>query len=239
MYFRHSAVLVALLFSTVQAIAGEVLKLGYNEDSAVGLVGAYVLQRVLDQSGVRAEFVSLPAARATFEASSGQIDGEAARVATCGERSPELVRVNPFWVKVRTVAYAKGERHLQIRSAQDLAPFSVGVVRGIQHAAQVTRGLPHVTEVVRSRQLFDMLGMGRFDVAVDSDINGRVFLKQLGREVSVREVAEFGQQEIFLYVHKRHSALVPRLSRLITESKARGDLGRWLSEAEATLTGFD
>lgn len=233
MHFKPLVALAVLLFWVSHAVADEVLTLAYNEDSAVGAVGAKVLQRVFDRSRIGVAFVSRPAARATLEASSGRLDGEVARIATYGTKFPDLVRIDPPWLRVRTVAYAKSERHLHVRSAQDMAPLTVGVVRGIQHAAQVVVGLPHVTEVVRSKQLFEMLEAGRFDVAVDSDINGRIFLKQLGRESGVKEIAEFGQQEIFLYVHRRHSALIPRISRAIEESLARGDIKRWLDAAEA------
>lgn len=232
---RFLAIAAIVLYGIRPATAGEVLTLAYNEDSAVGAVGIRVIQRVFDRIGVSVVFVSQPAARATLEASNGTIDGEIARIASYGSGLPEMVRVDPPWVRVRTVAYANAERHLQVRSAQDLAPLSVGIVRGIQHAAQVTKGLPQVTEVVRPKQLFDMLIVGRFDVAVDSDVNGRIFLQQRKRGGEFKEVAEFGQQKIFLYLHRRHSALLIRVSRALEESRARGELDRWVVEAESAV----
>jgi len=207
------------------------LRLVANESSATGAVSAAILKQVFLHTGFKLVVATLPAARATVQEREGILDGDVARIADYGKSKPELVRVEPAYYALQTVAFAKSDSKVQIKNSGDLKNYRVGIVHGLLHAANATTGVKNITEAGNSERLFAMLEAGRSDVAVDSAMSGASALKKLEiKDVSVKKI--LSTQELFLYLHSKHKDMVPAIGLAIQKLKNSGELARIIDAVE-------
>lgn len=227
--------LSALGAGTVQA---QVLKLAANERLAEQFVASRLLKAIYAQAGLGLQIESMPAARASLETVQGLRDGEVARIAAYGQRNPELIRVATPYYHLTSQAFWMKSRQLAVADRGDLRRYSLGSIRGVAHSTELIKDHPAVTLTKEPLHMFRMLRAGRFDLTLDTGINGQYLIAR-HHWYDIESSPELARLDLIHYLHPRHAALAPRIDQSIRQLRDRGALERLRSQAEAELLLVD
>lgn len=172
--------------------------------------------------GIAFEIQVLPAERALQNANSGIDDGDICRVAGLDSIYPNLVRTTESVMQYRMVVFSREERNFPISGPESLLPYELGIVTGWKILESTTRQHPSRIMVDSADQLFRMLDQGRVKVALIDRLVGMEAINRLGIK-GVRILSPpFLTGEWFLYLHKRHQALIPRIDAELRKMKQDG-----------------
>lgn len=225
--------LATLISTSVAAETPRDLHISVNVDSATGMVAASILREVYKQTKLEFCIVNLPPLRATKEAKAGNIDGEVLRPPNYAASHPELIRIDPPYIVVETLAYTLKARNLNIQKKSDLKPLRIGVVRGIINAQNATEGLNDITFADSSESLFKMLTAGRIDAAVDSKYSAdRAIKKTMINELVSGKIVLL-VQPAHHYLNIKHKALATSIAATISQLANNGELQRLATIAES------
>lgn len=179
-----------------------------------------VVKEAFRRSGLWAVITHQPSERALANVNSGQDDGNFARVAGLEGRYPNLVRVPEALTILTFSAFARppGPR---IRDWTDLEPYDVGHVIGWKILEDRIPQAKSLTRVKDGDILFDLLDKGRLDVAVYDLLQGREIIRR-GNLTVVPLDPPLASKEMFLYLNRRHEALVPALAQALRDMKQDG-----------------
>lgn len=172
------------------------------------------------RAGVRLRLVKLPAERALLNVNAGIEDGELNRIAGLEAQYPNLVRVPEKLVDWTFAAFSKDA---SIPGRWDaIRRHSVGHIRGWKIYERQLVGAPNVITVVDADQLFRLLQLDRIEVALYGREAGDALIRsQHIRGVHALQPA-LATREMFIYLNKRHAALVPKLVQALRAIKAEG-----------------
>jgi polar amino acid transport system substrate-binding protein len=90
-----------------------------------------------------------------------------------------------------------------------------------------------VNKVDKPEQLFLMLDGGRIDLALYTRADGIALARSMGLAAVAPLAPSLKDVDMYLYLHKRHEALVPKLAQALREMKADGSYNRILSFSRA------
>jgi len=172
------------------------------------------------RAGVELRLVKLPAERGLINANAGIEDGDLVRIAGLEKQYPNLVRVPEKLVDWEFAAFSKDATIPSNWKA--IRERSVGHIKGWKIYEQNLAGAEHVTTADDPEQLFRLLDLNRIDVALYERSFGMALAKQQGLKV-VRPLAPpLATREMFIYLHKRHANLTPRLADALRAMKRDG-----------------
>lgn len=230
------AALAVLLACGAQVVLAERLpvRLAANERLAEQWVAQRVLSEAYARAGLSLQIEAMPPARANIEAVRGLLDGEVARIYAYGERNPTLIRVKTPIYSLTTVAFSVRDRMVGVKKPEDLSRYSVGALRGVAHSDRITQGHSSVTFTQTAEQMFRMLRAGRFDVAMDTGINGRYVIGSKGLDDIVAS-PDLASLELYHYVHSKHASLAERIDSVLQKMQASGELDGLRKRAETEL----
>jgi ABC-type amino acid transport substrate-binding protein len=201
----------------------EEMRLARFPKSSYQYVSAQILTDVYRKAGLTGKAEPMPPSRAPLEALAGRIDGEISRVLSHGDTYPGMVRVEPAYNYFTMTAFSR--LPIAIESRTDLKKYRIGVVRGVQAAAEITEGLTGVELAPNSESLFLMLSLGRFDIAIDVDINGSFQIAK-NELKGVRSVGVLQKSDGYHYLAPHKAQLQPRIAAAIVEMRRTGELER-------------
>lgn len=187
------------------------------------------------RAGVQLRLVKLPAERGLVNANAGIEDGELCRIAGIEALYPNLVRVPEKLVDWELTAFSKNA----VLPAQIdvLRTRSIGYMRGWKIYEKKMAGAAYVVTSEDPYQLFRQLQFDRIDVALYERWLGLSLLKRKNiKGVYVLE-PPFETREMFIYLHKRHQALVPKIAEALRAIKAEGMYERLYQEKVRSLKG--
>lgn len=223
---QRRAVCQFLLFGLMPcglwAQTGEI-QLARFTKSANQFVAARLIEAIYQRAGLQVRIAPMPAKRANLEALAGRIDGEVSRIEAYANEHPTLIKVTPPYSYITISAFSN--KPVSIGTREDLAPYRVGYVRGVQTSIDLVSGLSDATDVVNSELLFAMLEKDRFDVVIDVNVNGQFEIQRLGSH-SIRDVGTLLRSDVYHMLAAHRTALAPRLSVAITQMKKSGELER-------------
>jgi len=222
------------ILTPLSAIAQQAreLSLVRNELATEQDIAAQVLEEVYRRAGLAAHSRPVPAARANAQALAGEVDGEVARVQAYIDKNPTLLQVRPAVYYLDSVAFAR--KGIKVTDRASLAPYRVGIVRGIEHA-RVAAGMAKRVEAVSTyEQMFQMLAAGHIDVAIDSGVNGQRVLRMLGLK-DIQMAGTLARLELFHLLHPRHAAVAEQIGKQIKRLKESGELEKLVSKAESQI----
>lgn len=189
-----------------------------------------VVAAAFREIGLEAELPIYPTAteRSMLNANEGVDDGLAMRIAGLEKQYPNLIRV-PEDVAINDfVAHTVG-----LRFAADgwdsLSPYVVTYIIGWK---VFERNVPQgkgLTLVRDAEQLFTLLAKGRADVALYERWQGLARTRAMGIETQVME-PPLARTTMFMYLHKKHAALVPRVAEALAKIKKDGVYRRIFDE---------
>ena len=90
-------------------------------------------------------------------------------------------------------------------------------------------GARAVTKVDKPEQMFQMLDGGRVDLALYTRADGLALARGLGLPSIAPVWPALKDVDMYLYLHKKHEALVPRLVQALKAMKTDGSYNRILS----------
>ncbi len=205
------------------------LRLVRNELATEQDIAALVLEEIYRRAGLANRSTPLPASRANALALSGEVDGEVARVQAYADKTPTLLQVRPAYYYLDSVAFAR--KGIKVTDRNSLAPYRVGIVRGIEYARVVVAMAKRVEAVSTYEQMFQMLEAGHIDVAIDSGVNGKRVLHKLGlKDIQVAGILV--RLDLFHLLHPRQASVADKISKQIKLLKENGELDKLVSKAE-------
>ena len=198
-------------------------------------IGGEILKVAYSRLGIQVQFVAVPALRSLLESSEGRIDGEVQRILNVETLYPTLIAIRPSINFIEPTAFVK-KVDFKVQGWPSIAPYQVGIVRGVGSSEAGTRGMSRVTAVPSMEALMRMLAAERLDVAVNDRLSGVLILHQLGLDSEVHPL-DPPLQRILLYhfLHVKHLDLVPRVEEALRGIAASGELEQIRLRAVKTL----
>lgn len=195
---------------------------------ALSLLSQEAFRRV----GLSMQLVSNPSERSLFFANAGEVDGEGLRVAGLSAQYPNLVQVPEPYIRVSFVAFARDERIRLDHGWASLKAHRVAYITGWKLFDANVPGGTEVTRVDKAEQLLRMLDSGRIDLALYTLADGTALARSLDLRAHALMPA-LKELDMFLYLHKRHAGLAPRLAQALQDMKADGSHRRIVAAVQA------
>ena len=179
-----------------------------------------IAREAFRRAGVELKLVKLPAERALLDANAGIGDGDLTRIAGLEKQYPNLVRVPEKLVDWDFAAFSKNRT---IRSNwEGVRQRAVGHIKGWKIYEQKMAGAEDIIAVDDSEQLFRLLALDRIEVALYSRWMGLALIQRQGmKDVHILK-PPLATHEMFIYLHKKHAALAPKIASALRALKAEG-----------------
>lgn len=225
--YIRSAVLATTMLLTAPVFAATPRVLVLNDvnepplttDAGDGFLDM-VVREAFRRAGLELKLVKLPAERALLDANAGIEDGDLTRIAGIEKQYPNLVRVPEKLLDWTFVAFSKDRTIPSDWPA--IRQHTVGHIRGWKIYEQNTAGAGNVIAVDDSEQLFRLLALDRIDVALYVHWMGLALIQRQGlKDVHILE-PPLATREMFIYLHKKHVTLVPKIAAALRALKADG-----------------
>ncbi|HLD13877.1 MAG TPA: transporter substrate-binding domain-containing protein [Burkholderiales bacterium] len=179
-----------------------------------------VAREAFRRAGVELRLVKLPAERALLDANAGIEDGDLVRIAGLEKQYPNLIRVPEKLVDWAFTAFSKNPPIPSNWPA--IRQHAVGYIKGWKIYEQNLAGTGNTIAVESSEQLFRLLALDRIDVALYSHWMGLALIQRQGmKDVYVLE-PPLATREMFIYLHKKHAVLAPKIASALRALKAEG-----------------
>ena len=182
--------------------------------------------------GVDLKLISLPSERSLVAANLGEVDGEGLRIAGLGGPGgpyPNLVQIPERFVRISFVAFSRDATITLDNGWDSLKPYRIAFINGWKMFEANALGARVVHKVDKPEQLFRMLEEGRVDLVLYTRADGLMLARNLGLPAIAPLSPALKDVDMYLYLHKKHQALVPKLSQAIRDIKADGSYNRILS----------
>ncbi|MES2150229.1 MAG: transporter substrate-binding domain-containing protein [Pseudomonadota bacterium] len=181
-------------------------------------VAEQVLAEAYHRLGYELVVHRVPGERSLLLANDGQMDGELYRKLGMDREYPHLMIIPVPLLIYEIVIFTRGTSFV-VNGWDSLRPFTVGFVRGIKIVQENTRGMK--TEAVATIELaFQKMLMGRTDIVVGSRTSGLAAIAALKLDELKMLSPPLASFPVYHYLHNRHAALVPRLTRVLQQMQA-------------------
>lgn len=206
----------------------------YTTPDRKGFLDQYVAA-IFREVGLDAELQIFPTAteRSLLNANEGIDDGLALRIAGLEKQYPNLIRVPEPLVVNDFVAYTT-RLNIATDSWKSIEPYIVSYIIGWKVFEKNVPRAKEITLVRDADQLFGMLGSGRADLVLYERWQGLERMKALGVKAHALE-PPLVRTEMFIYLHKKHAALVPGVSQALARLKKNGTYQRIYNATIAPL----
>lgn len=238
---RVCALLATLAALASPAGAAEEMRIATGH-GAISQTALSVLREAYRRVGIPVRETATQADQALKEANRGELDGVPARVAGLENRYPNLIRIPVAVVTVDAMAFGN-KVPLVLHNWDSLRPYRIGILKGVQYAADGTRGM-QVESFGDNAQLFAKLESEEIDFAVATRIEGVLMMRELRTKRVTMLEPPLGRVVLYHYLHASHRDLVPKLTASLTAMEREGrmrhilqqTLARMLDEARASAT---
>lgn len=187
-------------------------------------------REALHRAGLQFKLVSNPSERSLFMANQGEVDGEGLRVAGLSTQYPNLIQVPERLVGISFVAFSKDAMINLDQNWESLKPYRVAFITGWKMFEANASGAKNITKVDKPEQMFKMLDSGRVDLALYTRADGISILRSLGLSSIAPISPPLKDVDMYLYLNKKHEALVPRIAKALREMKGDGTYNKIMFE---------
>lgn len=228
-WFRVMLVLGLCVTGPAQAADKIVLSSGvlapYTTPDRKGFLDQLVAA-IFREIGMPAELLIYPTAteRGMLNANEGIDDGLAMRVAGLEKQYPNLIRV-PEEIAVNDFVAISAKHRFDTPNWDALKPYVVTYIIGWKVFEQNVPKGKELTLVRDAEQLFTLLAKDRADVALYERWQGLAQTRAMGIRVQVME-PPLVRTKMYMYLHKKHAALVPRVAQALAKLKQNGTYQR-------------
>lgn len=180
-----------------------------------------VTREAMKRIGFRLDITRLPAERALRHANEGLIDGEMSRIKGIDKTYPNLVRVSEKIMVWEFCVFSGKPINLQ-KGWDSLTNKNVAFITGWKILENSVPTSSTTTKTRDSQQLFTLLKNNRTDYIIYERWGGNYILNKFQlANVKLRN-PPLASREMFIYLHKKHSALAPQLAQALAEMKRDG-----------------
>ncbi len=196
------------------------------QDGMLDKIAKEAFQRI----GIRIELPYLPTERSISAANDGLHDGELNRVKGLENIYPNLIRVDENMMDFEFVGFTK---HASVEggSWNRLQPFQLGIIKGWKILEANVGTFPHVTYFYSAEDLFNGLNLNRIDIVLYGKLMGFAVISEMGLENIKIITPPFASKKMYMYLHKKHQALIPELSHALRQMKQDGAYERIVSQS--------
>lgn len=172
----------------------------------------------------------MSAERGVVEASMGQIDGAVGRSLGVELKYPELLRVSEAVYHYAPTAYSY--KPIDVGGGWSaLREHSLCIRRGLQLTTARTKDMVR-QQLADEVSMLRMLKEGGCSVAI-MDRNDPVARAAMASDPSLVQLKPpLEEMPLYIYLHKRHAALVPKLSAALKQMRADGTLHKLSGETD-------
>lgn len=179
--------------------------------------------------GIPVRLVILPSERAMQNANQGIDDGNYVRIAGLERLYPNLIMVPEPVSEFLFTAFTKDPAIMRVDGWNGLKPYHVGLINGWKIVEANTQGARSVQGVKNEEALFTLLEKGRVEVVVIDLYTGQEAVRSLGYQ-GVRALSPpLERRDMYIYLHRRHLGLAPRLAEALRAMKRDGTYQRLVS----------
>ncbi len=202
------SLIVTTLYTKEQVLT---ISTGFAQPEAT--LVATVLQEGFDRAGIDLIYQVLPNQRSLINANNGVNDGEAARIWEIDKSYPNLIRVGVQTHFIQLVVLSR--KKVFIDELSDLKKYHVGIIRGMKIAEELVRQEAplSLTEATEHLSLIKMLANDRLDVIITNRIGLFTGLIGSHKDEFYLRKEPLISRKLYMYLHKRHKALVPILEK--------------------------
>jgi polar amino acid transport system substrate-binding protein len=180
-----------------------------------------LLKEAFHRAGIVIEIIRLPAERSLINANAGITDGDFVRIAGLDATYPNLLRVPEKITDFEFVGFTKNVS-IPTTSWKSLQPYDVAIVRGWKILEENIVGAHSLVKAKNQRLLFTLLKKNRADIVVYSRFEGYEMMNQLDMKDTHVLEPPLAVREMFLYLNKKHRALVPVIASHLRKMKRDG-----------------
>jgi polar amino acid transport system substrate-binding protein len=173
---------------------------------------------------------SLPSERALINANEGIDDGEILRIDGISKMYPNLLKVPEKTFDFEFVVLTKSKT-MQISNWEDLAPYSVGLIKGWKILEHGTRNVSVINSVENAEDLLNMLQKDRVDLVIYERQEAKYLIRKNGMDDIRMLLPPLAAREMFMYLNKRHIELIPELTEALRQMKRDGSYDRITNDA--------
>lgn len=188
-----------------------------QKDGLLDIIVGEAFRRI----GITLEIIKLPAERALQNVNNGIDDGDLSRISGLEKHYPNLIRVPEKLFDMDFVVFTNNPNVIS-SDLKSISQFSIGLIRGWKILETKTEGMPNVTPVRNAEAMFNMLNKNRIDIALYARWMGTALSNKMNiTNVHIIE-PPLASKEMFMYLHKKHKALIPEITRSLQQIKQEG-----------------
>jgi len=203
-----------------------------SEDGKEGFLNL-LAEDIFRRVGVDVNIVILPAERSMQNVNQGIEDGELNRISGLEKIYPNLIMVSEPLISVEYTGFTKvGKNPFQnntitepIQSWSRLEPYIIGIIKGWKIYEKEVAAVKKRTIVRNMELLFKLLENDRADIIMVTRITGHYYSHKFGIATTIIE-PPFDIRGNYIYLHKQHAHLVPKLTAALRAAKADGTYDR-------------
>ncbi len=224
--------LLSFVFFSHNALAQQkiVLNTGFtppiSNDSQTGFMDQLVAE-AFKRIGYQLETVRLPAERALINANRGIDDGDLLRVAGLQKKYPNLIQVPEAVVTIDMVLFSKSHPSFVVDGWKSMSSQSLAIISGWKIMEKQFSKYADKVEIIKTdnaEQSFSLLDKGRADFMAYANWPGLVYLKAHGITDIKMLSPPLASPKFYIYLHKKHKKIVPKLALAIREMKRDGSI---------------
>ncbi|MES9858422.1 MAG: transporter substrate-binding domain-containing protein [Sedimenticola sp.] len=191
-----------------------------SSETAPGFLDT-LAKEVFHRLGIELEVIILPAERALINANNGIEDGNLLRIKGLEKQYPNLIRVPEKMMNSEFVGYAV--KPIVSRPGWTrLSNLIVTYPKGWKIFDANTKRAEKVLMVGDPLQMFALLREDRADVALYEKWQGLLQARNAGLQGHKVLNPPFASMEMFMYLNKKHKALVPKVAKTLQQMKQDG-----------------
>lgn len=188
-----------------------------SQDGFMDEVATEAFRRI----GIQLQTALLPAERGLKQSNRGLVDGEMSRIKGLDKKYPNLVRVPEKIMDWEFVSFSYQSVSLK-NGWSDLSGKLVAYINGWKILERNIPSSAEITKTANVDELFNLLRKKRTDFTVYERWAGHYRLHQLMMN-DVKELKPpLAVKEMFIYLHKKHRSIIPKLSSALSAMKKDG-----------------
>lgn len=194
-----------------------------------------ILKEICHRLGMKVQIHFSPSERSLKDLEDGVDDGTLARVAVVKEKYPNIVQVKLPVFQQEFVVFTRRAKFIP-DSWSKLAEYHVGILYGWKILEKHLRKNRNLIEVDRATQLFELLNLGRIDVAIYNRWSGMYLLKKMHlKKIRILE-PPLVQVPIYFFLAKKNASLEEPFRRTLAAMKSDGTYQRIFNSTLGLMT---
>jgi polar amino acid transport system substrate-binding protein len=224
----------SLLFNTAESAEtldiGSVYRPPLSNQEGTGLVDV-IVKEAFSRIGIKIQIVPTDRKQALEKANKGLYDGDLMRVDGASQRYPNLIQIPETFYDFDFVAFSKN-LNVPMTGWEGLKPYRVGIPEGsVELSKNVTeQNTKSVLKFASPFDMFNSLRKGEADLVIYERLMGYEEIREVGMSDIHALEPSFSKQQMFLYLHKKHQDLVPKVAAALSDMKKDGTIQKLTSE---------